>query len=377
MLTTLYGQTRIMFAMARDGLIPEWLAEVNPRTGTPARLTLGFDGSDSGEDALAGGLVLCRATGATPVVAAVHPEQYPIGVGRVDAEWVAYMRERAEELLRRARRVLGDDVAADYRAVSAASESRGLHELAEQEHAEIVVVGSSHRGPLGRTYPGSTGDRLLQGSACPVAVAPRGLREDPPPALRTVAVAFIDTPEAHEALRVAAALAERGGARLRLLSVVPSRAEVLAPVVGRDAEEAFAARAREVYGRALDDALAGLRDRVEATGELLEGDVVDALATIDRRDADLLVCGSRGYGPLRRVLLGGVSSRLLRRAACPLLVVPRSAEAVGSCMPPRAGHRPAARAWACQGPARKSGPRSPAGSPPGRGRARCGASPRC
>jgi basic amino acid/polyamine antiporter, APA family len=42
MLTTLYGQTRIMFAMARDGLIPEWLAEVNPRTGTPARLTLGF-----------------------------------------------------------------------------------------------------------------------------------------------------------------------------------------------------------------------------------------------------------------------------------------------------------------------------------------------
>jgi basic amino acid/polyamine antiporter, APA family len=42
MLTTLYGQTRIMFAMARDGLIPERLAEVNPRTGTPARLTLIF-----------------------------------------------------------------------------------------------------------------------------------------------------------------------------------------------------------------------------------------------------------------------------------------------------------------------------------------------
>jgi basic amino acid/polyamine antiporter, APA family len=42
MLTTLYGQTRIMFAMARDRLIPEWLAEVNPRTGTPVRLTLGF-----------------------------------------------------------------------------------------------------------------------------------------------------------------------------------------------------------------------------------------------------------------------------------------------------------------------------------------------
>jgi APA family basic amino acid/polyamine antiporter len=39
MLTILYGQTRIMFAMSRDGLIPETLAEVNPRTGTPVRLT--------------------------------------------------------------------------------------------------------------------------------------------------------------------------------------------------------------------------------------------------------------------------------------------------------------------------------------------------
>jgi nucleotide-binding universal stress UspA family protein len=292
-------------------------------TGT---IVIGFDGSDCGEDALALGLVLCRATGASPVVAVVYPEQYPIGVGRVDAEWVAYLEERAEELLQRARRVLGDGVAADYRTVSAASESRGLHELAEREQAEVVVIGSTHRGPLGRTYPGSTGDRLLQGSAWPVAVAPRGLREDPPPALRTIAVAFLDTPEAHEALDFAAALAQRSGARLRLLSVLPSRAEVFAPVVGRDAEAAFASRAREVFQAALDHALAGLGGRVEATGELLEGDVVDALATLDRRDADLLVCGSRGYGPIRRVLLGGVSSRLLRRAACPLLVVPRRDE---------------------------------------------------
>jgi nucleotide-binding universal stress UspA family protein len=289
-------------------------------------IVIGFDGSDCGEDALALGLVLCRATGASPVVAVVYPEQYPIGVGRVDAEWVAYLEERAEELLQRARRVLGDGVAADYRTVSAASESRGLHELAEREQAEVVVVGSTHRGPLGRTYPGSTGDRLLQGSAWPVAVAPRGLREDPPPALRTIAVAFLDTPEAHEALDSAATLAQRSGARLRLLSVLPSRAEVFAPVVGRDAEAAFASRAREVFQAALDHALAGLGGRVEATGELLEGDVVDALATLDRRDADLLVCGSRGYGPIRRVLLGGVSSRLLRRAACPLLVVPRRDE---------------------------------------------------
>jgi nucleotide-binding universal stress UspA family protein len=290
-------------------------------------IVVGFDGTDSGEDAVALGLLLARAARAVPLVAVVHPGEYPIGVGRVDAEWVAFMHQQAQELLGRARRVVGDAAGAEFREVSAASESRGLHELAEQEQAELVVVGSASRGPFGRTFPGSTGDRLLQGSACPVAVAPRGLREQPPAELATIAVAFLDTPEAHQALQAAAALAERAGARLRLVSVMPRPAEVLMPVLGRDAEEAFTATTREVFRGALDDALAGLGDRVQAGGELLEGDVVDTLATLDRRDADLLVCGSRSYGPLRRVLLGGVSSRLLRRAALPLLVVPRSGEA--------------------------------------------------
>jgi nucleotide-binding universal stress UspA family protein len=295
-----------------------------------ATIVIGFDGTDSGEDALALGVVLARATGAVPLVTVVHPEEYPIGVGRVDAEWVAYLHERATELLGRARRLLGENAGAEFREVAAPSESRGLHDLAEQEQAELVVVGSSHRGPLGRTYPGSTGERLLQGSACPVAVAPRGLRESPPERLGTIAVAYLDTPEARHALDVAIPLAERVGASLRLVSVLPPPAEVYLPLVGRDAEEAFVARTRELFRQALTDALARVGGRVEADAELLEGGVVDALATLDRRDADLLVCGSRGYGPLRRVLLGGVSARLLRRSALPLLVVPRTGEGPGS-----------------------------------------------
>jgi nucleotide-binding universal stress UspA family protein len=292
----------------------------------PASIVIGFDGTDSGEDAVALGLVLARATRAVPLVTVVHPQEYPIGVGRVDAEWVAFMHERAEQLLGRARRLVGEDTGADFREVSAPSESRGLHDLAEDEEAELVVVGSSHRGPLGRTFPGSTGDRLLQGSACPVAVAPRGLRESPPERLARIAVAYLDTPEAGQALEAAVALAERVGAGLRLVSVMPRPADMYLPVVGRDAEEAFMATSRELFRGALDDALARIGGRVEAEGHLLEGEVVDTLATLDRRDADLLVCGSRAYGPLRRVLLGGVSSRLLRRSALPLLVVPRSGD---------------------------------------------------
>jgi APA family basic amino acid/polyamine antiporter len=42
LLTVFYGQTRIFFAMARDGLMPRGIAKVNPRTGTPVALTIGL-----------------------------------------------------------------------------------------------------------------------------------------------------------------------------------------------------------------------------------------------------------------------------------------------------------------------------------------------
>jgi APA family basic amino acid/polyamine antiporter len=42
LLTVFYGQTRIFFAMARDGLLPRGIARVNPRTGTPVALTFGM-----------------------------------------------------------------------------------------------------------------------------------------------------------------------------------------------------------------------------------------------------------------------------------------------------------------------------------------------
>ncbi|MGZ8647601.1 MAG: universal stress protein [Solirubrobacteraceae bacterium] len=104
---------------------------------------------------------------------------------------------------------------------------------------------------------------------------------------------------------------------------------------GRDAEEAFLGTLRENAKASLDAALASMAE-VPATGEMLEGDTVDELAALDDREIDLLVCGSRGYGPVRRVLLGGVSSRLIRRVACPVVVVPRCADLTRGCP---AGHR--------------------------------------
>ncbi len=292
------------------------------------RIVIGYDGTGSGDDALALGAVLARATSDAPLVITVYPEENPIGMGRVDAEWVAFMRDHAKEVSECARRFLeGRGVQAEYRVVGSSSAAHGLDDVAEAEAAEMIVVGSGSRGGARRRIsPGSTGERLLHGAVCPVAVAPRGMRDEPADRpVQRIGVAFVDTPEAHEALRVARRLADKIGAGLRLFTVVAPRAEVFAPVVGRDAEEAFMGTLRENARTALDSALASMAD-VPATGELLEGDTVDELAALDDREIDLLVCGSRGYGPVRRVLLGGVSSRLIRRAACPVVVVPRCAD---------------------------------------------------
>ncbi len=287
-------------------------------------VVVGFDGSDPAEDGLALGLQLARATGDRLVVAAVFPEEYESGMGRVDAEWVAHMRGQAREVLEGARALLRDVPDVELRAVGSSSAARGLHGLAEAERATAIVVGSTHRAPRRRMFPGSTGEGLLHGSSSPVAVAPRGLRERPPRELRTVACAFIDTPDAREALKGAAALAARIPARLRVLSVVGQVAEF--SVFAKTAsEQAFTAEMRSAFRAALDEAVATLPEGLDVQAELLEGDPVETLAALDERDADVLVCGSRGYGPVRRVLLGGVASRLVRRAAAPIVVVPRGA----------------------------------------------------
>jgi nucleotide-binding universal stress UspA family protein len=63
-----------------------------------------------------------------------------------------------------------------------------------------------------------------------------------------------------------------------------------------------------------------------AGGEILSGDPAEALAAASA-DVGLLVCGSRGYGPIRTLVLGGTSHALVRKAACPVLVVPPGSSA--------------------------------------------------
>ena len=57
---------------------------------------------------------------------------------------------------------------------------------------------------------------------------------------------------------------------------------------------------------------------------LLHGPAAEEIARRVHGVVDLLLVGSRGYGPLRRALLGSVSGALVRDAGGPVIIIPRT-----------------------------------------------------
>ena len=81
---------------------------------------------------------------------------------------------------------------------------------------------------------------------------------------------------------------------------------------------------RQTLEKEMRDAIASLGPGVEVSGRLLDGDPASALVDASK-ELDLLTLGSRGYGPIRTVLLGSVSRTLVREGACSVVVLPRGA----------------------------------------------------
>lgn len=286
-------------------------------------LIVAFDGTDVGEDALAYGTWLAAAVEDTALVVDVYAEE-PVNVlPGIGGEWVREMRHQARDALLRAERLADPDAKVEFRAVPGSSVARGLNRVAKQTQAEMIVLGSPHRGPLRRTGVGKTAERLLHGSDVPVLIAPRGSRDRQLGAARNIGCAFIPTPDGEQALHRAADIAQRSGAHLTLYTVSAHGME--ARDHDRDREKRVAGEARLTLEEAASRAVAGLPEGVNASVRMLDGGVVDSLSALDATDCQLLVCGSRGYGPVGRVLLGGVSGRLVRKAVCPVMVVPRCA----------------------------------------------------
>lgn len=296
------------------------------------KILIGYDGSARGDDALALGRVLAEAVREPQVaVATVFKALPPIDETGTPGLQEQRMKGEAEEALARARAHWPDLENTSFRAVPAASPSAGLQPLAAGGDFDVIVVGSSHRHGLGRVFPGSATEQTLAGSPRAVAIAPPGYAELPAPSLRRIGVGYDGTPEALRALEQAADLAVATGAALVAIDVVDTASP---PITAAYGYGSFHDELRDLGDRHLEHARhVAAQHRVERVETLRpEGWPPDELVAAGR-ELDLLVLGSRDHGPALRLLLGGVSSRVVREASCPLLVLPRSARAEQSATP--------------------------------------------
>jgi nucleotide-binding universal stress UspA family protein len=299
--------------------------EIDPFDPTRRRtmkILVGVDGGPQQQAALT--LAARLAEGGELIVATVYPmSRTTAGLG---AEYAKRVEEAAADVLRSARAGLPKpDV--DTRAVANLSPPRALHRLAVDEDVDLLVIGSSHRGTIGRAVLGGTGDRLVHGAPCPVVVAPRDYSADSD-AIGTITVAYDGGAESNAALAWAVRLAETSGARLKLIAVSQF------PVAMYPGFGAFpwAELTDDLHKQArqrVDAAIGRLPATVHAEGVILDGAVATSIAEASA-DTDVLVAGSRGYGAVGTLLTGSVSRALMHHASCPVVVVPRSAAADGA-----------------------------------------------
>jgi len=200
---------------------------------------------------------------------------------------------------------------------------RALHELADWEGAELIVFGAAPVR-LERRHV-SVMERMVHGAPCAVALPPAGYADSSAHQLRSIGVGFADTAEGHAAVALARDVAHRAGGRVQLIAGTGLSPELLSYAAGSPAlPEAEAEIYAETKGAAERVAAEQLADQ-DCEFDVRRGDACRLLLEASER-LDLLVLGSRAYGPIRHALLGGVSAAVMRGAHCPVLVVPRGVE---------------------------------------------------
>lgn len=278
----------------------------------PRHVLVGYDDSEGAKDAVRLARALC-APGAEVLLVNVLPYPGPLPVayrllGYDEAPaWKTFFRE-AET------RLAGLRVA--HRTYVGGSPAKILNDIAENEDIDLVVVGSPHRGAVGRTFVGSVAEGLLHGASVAIVAAPRGYRKQARDGFARVVVGYDGSAEAGVALERGEAIARREDVELHLISVTTP------PVV---APGPFAGPLPSMLPDASKVVQRGVRSvdpDVDVRGKALDGAPIPELAAYCGPD-DLLMVGSRSYGPIARTLLGSVSSGLIHSAPCPVLVVPR------------------------------------------------------
>jgi nucleotide-binding universal stress UspA family protein len=283
--------------------------------------------------AVALGAMLARSVNQRLVVTAVVPEPWPPNPYRSDEEFLTYQARAAEKALDEAQAQVGEYPMAEYVLRRARSVSSGLLDVAEENDASCVVLGSSSSGALNRVAIGGIADRILHSAGVPVVVTPRDFTFRPGRRLSRVTVAFGRGDGDSDLLAQATDRALAVGARLRVACFA---VEPLAPIA-----IAVAGAAADAEDLVTDRWVAYLKPIIAAALERTtshpSADAVDiavgrgsswaaALTDIAWTDDEILVIGTTS-SPVGRLFLGSHAAKIVRHSPVPVMLVARSAVA--------------------------------------------------
>jgi nucleotide-binding universal stress UspA family protein len=275
---------------------------------------VGIDEHTRGRDAIALALQLVSPSGKL-ILGHVHPGSAIHAKGD-NGEFEAVEREVGLELLLAVSEELGREM--DLRSIGDDRVGAGLHRMAEESQADLLVLGSSYGGPSGQVLLRPETRHAINGLPCAAAVAPTGYA-DRSKRIREIGIAYNGSPESQAALRLARALAQDIKATAHVFEAVSLPAHRLTPSEWETDEDAVYDRCRVRREYLADET--GLHATVAC------GNAVEQIAFFSSI-VDLLIVGSRGYGPLGRLVHGSTTHRLLCCAHSPVLVLTRATRSV-------------------------------------------------
>jgi nucleotide-binding universal stress UspA family protein len=273
--------------------------------------------------------MLARSANQRLVVTAVVPEPWPPHPSRADEGFLAYQASMAERALTEARSHVANYPAVDYVLRNARSVSSGLLDVAEENDASYVVLGSSPNGALNRVAIGGIADRILHSAGVPVLVAPSDFAFRPGDRLSRITVAFGRGDGDSDLLARAGDRAMSVGAHLRVACFAVEPLASLATLGGAaaTAETLIADRWVDHLRPAIAAALERSTSRpIADTTDITVGcgsSWAEALTDITWTDDEILVIGTSS-SPIGRLFLGSHAAKIVRNSPVPVMLVPRS-----------------------------------------------------
>ena len=295
--------------------IPSALPELGIRASHSSPVVIATDGRSQSDSALVVGRLFAEASDAIRLVTVLKPmpvipeAQMPVTDELESARRDAARREATSQMVR----TWDDEYDLEVYDGDPASV---ITRLAHQAGATMIVAGLGRHRVTDRVFGDETALRLIRMSSVPVFAAADGLQQAP----RRIVVAVDFSETSLRAARLALDVAA-SGATIYLAHVAP-----------RDSSLYDWKGWGTTYKQDAGDALQKTREQLRVPKDmfvqkvLLQGDpATELLAFATSVNADLIATGSHGHGFVARMLIGSVTTRIVRCSTCSVLTVPHAA----------------------------------------------------